>query len=177
MPAPAAVATAKAIAKSAKTVVVASKLPQSIYIQRSKPVEKMVPGRFGSEKETTFVHWGRRYVIRGTAVPSGSHPKGYVAPTIKQGVALTYDIDAEWFAAWMEEHQDDEWVQGGLLYADPVENNVLAWAREHADVKSGLEPIDPEVLDDPDPSKKDPRLPRPMNAGVSLSNEEPQRAA
>lgn len=178
---PPAVTAAKNMAKSAKTVTVGSKLPQSIYLQRSAPRTSKIPGRYGPEDETVYVPFGPRVVIRGTAVPVAVSPRdlkrmGYTMPRIEEGAALTRGVDAEWFALWMEEHAGDEWVQGGLIFAHAQEASVLDWAREHEGLRSGLEPIDPEDLDRKyDDPRRDPRLPRPMNSGVSLS-ETPEAA-
>ena len=147
------------IPKGAKYVTVASKLPMDIEIQLCRETTAAVTGQFGSVKETINVKTGRMYYIRGTAYPVGQPPKGFPkAPNmIDAGYALTSGIPADFWAEWLRQNQDTEMVRNGLIKAAATQHDVEAKAAEHADVQSGLQPLDPDG---------DPRNPKPMNAAI-----------
>ncbi len=163
----------------AKFVTVASKMPMHITLTLDAPVQKMVPGRFGSEKETSFVP-GEAHVIRGTAYPSGQVPKGFFRPPqlIEDehgGYAMTPNIPAAFWFEWLKQHKDTDMVRNGMIKAQVDLDSLAADAAEHAKIDSGLGPIVPG--EDEKGRPLDRRAPRPMNVSVSDVKQEPRVAA
>lgn len=99
------------------TVTVACKLPHGLHLD--------LKGR-------------ERVTVRGTAVPFGTaaHDIG--------GFALTPNVDADFFAAWLEAYKNLEVVKRRLIFAYPKTQDATAQALELRDERSGLEPLDPD---------------------------------
>jgi hypothetical protein len=124
----------------------------SIALQLSPLVEKEQMGSQGSRKVMEAQRTGPVVILRGTAYPRGTVPDGFPpAPMIVDGAAMNFGIDAEWMDHWLEEHKRDPLVINKLIFACEKEEDAKAIAREHKDVKSGLDPVNP---------KGDTRMPR-----------------
>lgn len=132
------------IPESAKTVTVACKLPHGLLIQ----CHKMVPHQeqiMGGGMRDTFraESVGDPIKINGCAVPHG-HALGDVGIVSAGGFALTSDVDADYFRQWMKEQEHSSFVKEGLIFALPEERAVIDMAKEHKNLKSGFERIDPD---------------------------------
>lgn len=159
--------------KSARTVVVASKLPMTIELQLCRPETKAVSGRFGTEKETVHVKHGKAWWIRGTSRPNGTLPKGYRLPDVVDGgAALTPNVDADFFEQWLEQNRDTEIVRNRMIFAHASRDHVEGMAADHAAELSGLDAINPEQ--DAKGQMLDPRVPRPIDANVGPVKTEPR---
>lgn len=159
--APLAAPTVKTPSK-AKFVTVASKLPMNIEIQLCKPHTAAITGQFGSTKETVLRKEGAVHIIRGNAYPNGQAPKGFPRrPDLIEdshgGYALTPNVPADFWAAWLEQNADTDMVRSGMIKAQPDLDSLAADAREHEDSDSGLGPLNPDG---------DRRNPRPINDAV-----------
>jgi len=99
------------------TVTVACKLPNGLFLE--------LEGR-------------ERVVLKGTAVPHG------FPPVDVGGYALTPNVDADFFVEWMAEYKNYAPVREGLIYAYAKPQDATARAMEMRDLKSGLEPLDPD---------------------------------
>lgn len=151
---------ARPAAKSAKTVVVGSRLPFTLELQLCKPMKTQVQGRFGPSEETIHVKHGSKVFIHGNTLPQGGIPKGYkTPPQIVGNAALTPGVDAEFFAEWMRQHKDTEFVQNGLVFAHAGVEGAEGIALDDRAVASGLDPINPDGDD---------RLPRPIDTSISV---------
>ena len=163
-PKPSAPITAPAVhtPSKAKFVTVASKLPMNIEIQLTKKTTAVQTGQFGSVKEDIFVKYGEIHVIRGTAYPNGTPPKGFPKrpDTIeddKGGYALTPKVPADFMAAWMEQNGETDMVKNGMIKMQADLDDLAADAADHASVDSGLGALNPEG---------DRRNPQPVNSAV-----------
>jgi hypothetical protein len=145
------------IPKGARFVTVASKLPMSIEIRLCKKIEKKVPGRYGSETEIVFEPHGKMYRIRGTAEPAGQAPKGYIRPIKSHGFAITRQIPADFFEAWLEQNATTDMVANQHIWAHSVEEDVAAFTKANEKERTFLEPLDPDDL------ANDPRVPKSQN--------------
>lgn len=81
-------------------------------------------------------------VINGWNSPSSMYIDGG-----RTKVGLTSNVPKEMWDAWRKEFVNHDWVKKGLIYANESASNVKAEAKEKSKVKTGLEPLDPAVLD------------------------------
>lgn len=78
-------------------------------------------------------------IIRGPAVKYGEIP----AFVISGGYALTPNVDADLYDAWMVANKSSDMVQNHCIFAHAKTSDASAQAKEMIDEKSGLEPLDP----------------------------------
>jgi len=122
------------------TVTVACKLPHGLELRLCKPEEFQVPVPGGGmRKEKRFVHFGPAVVIKGYVAPHGMSPE---APVVG-GYALTYGVDSDFFAEWLKQNADHDAVRNNLIFAHVKNDMVTGEAKEKAEIRNGLEPIDP----------------------------------
>ena len=125
------------------TVTVASKLPWPITIQREQRIETTEASPAGGRPVTKWIPTGPSFVARGVAHPFGHQPPGL----LNFGFALTPNIDADVWAAWVEKHKESDFITNRLVFAFAKEADVHNEIRKLESVRSGLEPIDPQRLD------------------------------
>lgn len=120
----------------------------------------------GPRKVKRFFKTGPVYVIRGTSYPSGVAPKKFwKAPRMLEGAAITENVvPADFWRAWMEQHQNDDMVKNGLIFAAENSDDIDAMADEHADIKCSLSPLD---MPERDGQPVDTRVPRSIHNGVA----------
>jgi hypothetical protein len=82
----------------------------------------------------------KRVTIRGFSIPYG-----LPAMSISNGFALTPGVDADFFERWMTVNKDLDLVQRRLIFAHVKSSDAAAQAKEMADEKSGLEPLNPDA--------------------------------
>lgn len=127
----------------ANTVTVACKLPNGLILRVFQMVEHTEPVMGGGNKKVKVARQeGKSVTIRGCAVPFGATPS---APIIG-GYALTSNVDADFFALWMKQNADSELVQNKLIFAHEKPDFAAGQANEQQEIRSGLEPIDPNRL-------------------------------
>lgn len=61
------------------------------------------------------------------------------------GHGITYDVDAEFFEAWLKAHADRDMVKGGFVFAHEKASSAKAEAADKESNKSGLEAIKPDA--------------------------------
>jgi hypothetical protein len=60
---------------------------------------------------------------------------------IRHGVGLTYGVDADFFAEWLKQNKDSDFVK--FVFAQsPKPGEIEAQAKDYRSLKTGLEPID-----------------------------------
>ncbi len=125
------------------TVTVGCKLPNGLYIQAFTMESHQEAVMGGGWKEINrAVAKGERIKLNGCARFAGKD-----APhEIRNGVGLTFGVDADLFAAWLEQNKDNEIVKNGLVFAQAKTGEINAQAKDHRTLKSGLEPLDPKNL-------------------------------
>lgn len=106
------------------TVTIACKLPNGLFMET---------------KDKNGVLIGKRQEIRGSAVKFGMPPI-----SIYGGYALTTDVDADLVDRWMAANQNSDLVQKKWIFAYAKSSDAAAQAKEMADEKCGLEPMNPD---------------------------------
>ena len=97
--------------------------------------------------------------IRGTAYPRGTPPEGYPErPEMVGGFALTRNVDKDFWDEWEKQNSRSPFVQNKMIFAYESNDAVVGQAKELAETLSGLEPLNP---------KKDSRMPKPTNTGIT----------
>ena len=131
--------TAKEELPESGTVTVACKLPHGIIIRdriESSVNENILGG--GTRKVKVFRPTGPLIRIKGPTVPSVfiRHVE------VVGGYAITEGVDAKIFKQFMKDNQDSPFVRNFLIYGDESRDKVLGWAKERAEIKSGVEALD-----------------------------------
>lgn len=92
----------------------------------------------GIEKRKRAAPFGEAVKINGPAKAYGKES----VHEIKQGAGLTFGVDADHFAAWMEANKDSDAVKKGFIFAAAKTGDAVAQAKERFAEKTGLEQID-----------------------------------
>lgn len=69
---------------------------------------------------------------------------GANASNIIGGHGITYNVDADFFNAWMAAHQDRDMVKNGFVFAHEDAKDTKAEAREKTGNETKLEAIKPD---------------------------------
>lgn len=72
---------------------------------------------------------------------------GANASNIIGGHGITYNVDADFFNAWLEAHQDRDMVKNGFIFAHEEAENTEAEAQEKTDNETKLEAINTDDKD------------------------------
>lgn len=126
----------------AKSVVVACKLPHGIKIRdyEEGSANELVMGG-GTRKVKVFRPVGPTYRIKGPNVPDALRPMVEVIG----GYAITQGMPADVFERWMKSNKDSLYVKNELIFGDESGDTVRGKARELANKKTGLEPLDTKM--------------------------------
>ncbi len=152
--------------RSGRTVTVACKLGIARF-ELQLCGKKMVTEQTqtGPREVPMYFKTGQVWVVRGTAYPEGTPPKGFIKrPDEVDGYALTPGIPADFWREWLEQNKNAEIVKNNLIFAFEDREDIAAMASDFTDVKCALSPLDMPVRDGDTP---DTRVPRPMNDGIS----------
>jgi len=140
---------AHAGATGTATVTVASKHPQDIELRVMEKYTQRVTYQSMTVDEEHWRSKGRHYVVKGNSKPTNGN---YRAP-IAGGYALTRGIPAEFWDEWCKQNEGSPLLKPDgfdgqpILHALERPREVAAWAKDHAFVRSNMEPMSPE--DDP----------------------------
>jgi hypothetical protein len=127
----------------AGTLTVACKLPCGYVMEvwgMEERQEEILGGGFRVVKRA--VSLGKRVKINGAARKIGQDSPH----EIRYGVGLTHGVDADFFAAWLDQHKDDDLVKNGIIFAAAKSIDVEAQAKDRSPQRSGLEAVDPNNL-------------------------------
>jgi hypothetical protein len=102
--------------ESSETVTVACRLPQGIHLDIVKHGE-----------------------LRKRVTLNGANSRWTVA-----GFGITEHVPKAFFEQWLADHQELPAVKNGLIFAHKQKASVEAQAEDKADLKSGLDPMDPK---------------------------------
>lgn len=119
------------------TISVACKVPNGLVLQVFTSTEAQEPVMGGGYKKIMQAHVAWRHKVNGPAVPEG---RGSPYP-IFYDYALTHGVDADHFAKWLEQNKDSDVVKHGFIKAHLKPSELEAHAKDHADVKTGLERV------------------------------------
>ena len=128
-----------------QTVTVACKLPNGLHMEIA---------RDGQPKVRFTLNGARR------RVDANNRELNVEAHDVAFTYGLTHGIPKDFWDAWIAENEHYGPVANGLIFAQAKEADSKAMARERKDLKSGLEPINPEK---PDPTGKVVPLDVPRN--------------
>lgn len=169
--------TAPTIDKSKKTagenqsvVFVASKITRGLYLDIFQPTEmtrRVVGG--GVEKFTQQMRLPERIRIKPAILAFGLIPNY----PIVDGFSITRDVPANHWRKFVEQNPNYEPLTSGTLRAFDTEADAIAYAKEHKELRTGLEPLsqdgDPRIqtsnnnnvgdveIDDETPRPKQPK--------------------
>jgi hypothetical protein len=119
-------------------VTVACKIPNGLILRLYEMVDTQEPVSGGGTRTVKVARQkGERIDIKGPAAPVGQLPKAQV----HAGYALTPGVDADFFAAWLQQNAGHPAVMNRLLFASEKLDTVSKVADEYKTVKSGLEPL------------------------------------
>lgn len=135
----------------AATVTVACKLPNGLFLDLMGEEEiEMMPSNSGPVKQVRRQLLKRQFV-RGVAAErrldrgddNGKPIEHGGLDIVQGGYGLTFDVDASFWDAWLAQNQNYPPVKNGLIFAT-TKDKAASRAREQEEIRSGLEPIDPE---------------------------------
>jgi hypothetical protein len=127
--------------RSGGTVTVCCKLPSGLILRVYDFVERHVPAGAGQYRLAKVpVPREEEYAVTGYAVPFGMpHDK-----TIAGGYALTPGIPEDFFDYWLAQNKGHPAVKQGLIFAHRQMESARDMAKERAELRSGLEPLNPD---------------------------------
>ena len=126
----------------AGTVTIGCKLPHGLMLQAYEmvSVRRLLMGGGGYEEVSEARPKGNAVRIRGVAHPVDRAPRHQIIG----GYALTHNVDADFWAAWLKANHDFDPVVKGLLFATEKPASAEAKAKEQRAIKSGFEPLNPD---------------------------------
>lgn len=152
----------------AGSVTVACKIPQGLVLQLQHPMSRRVPTGRGAEDDyaviEVMVFGGKRYHVFGPAMPAQVGPDYILPHAVEGGYALTRGIPADFWRQWLEQNKLADYVVNKMIFAMDAESSQSK-AREHGELKSGLEPLSQET--GANGVLKDRRVPKSINTNVS----------
>jgi hypothetical protein len=127
---------------SGNTVTVACKLPNGLKLQicQKKTEKEQTPN--GVRDIEVWRPTGEEIEVKGPRVAFGALP----SYPIIGGYALTQNVDKRFWEKWLEQNADSDLIKNHLLHAYPTPQAAQSFAKEHEEVRSGFEPIDPDNL-------------------------------
>ncbi len=141
---------------SVETVTVACKFPHGIILRTFEMVDKWDDGakRMGKESRQR----PGMFTIKGTGNPKkvGREHQAQIVG----GYAITQNVPANLWKAWLEDNKDSDLVKNQLIFAFEKLIDVEAKARDNAKSRSGLEPLNPDkIIKNGQRVPADPRIP------------------
>lgn len=149
-------------------VFVASKITRGLYLDIFQPVQmsrRVVGG--GVENYTQQMRLPDRIRIKPAVLGFGLMPNY----PIVDGFSITRDVPADHWRKFVEQNSNYEPLTSGILAAFDTEADAIAYAREHKELRTGLEPLAQDA---------DPRVQTSNNANigdVDIDDETPRPKA
>lgn len=137
------------VKETSRSVVVVCKMPRGLYLDLHQPVQqdqRIMGG--GVEKRTINMRMPERVRLKPAVLPFGAIPNY----PIVEGFSLTRDVDANFWRKYSEQNKGLQMITEGLLRGFDTEADAIAYCREYAALKHGIEPLDV------DGKKPDPRI-------------------
>jgi hypothetical protein len=127
---------------STATVTVACKHPSGLHLQLHHFFDHEVPVPGGGTKTEKLARpVGEPVRVAGPATPHGEAPKAIIVG----GYALTPGVPKEFWDKWCEQNKGAAVLKNHVLFAYEKEADTRADAKEHAKLRTGMEPIDPKA--------------------------------
>lgn len=145
--------------KAGATVTVACKVQNGVVLQLCQKAAYTEDTPAGPRERVRYDKVGKRITVRGPSYPMVAPPGFHGRPQVVGGYALTPGIDADFFEEWMRQNKLNPIVANHMIFAHGSRSDAVSEAREKAGLRSGFEPIDPDG--------NDPRMPKPLRAGLT----------
>lgn len=127
---------------SGDTVSVACKVPMGMILRVHKKVMMPQKTTDGLVRDVPEYHqFGKEYMVYGPSHPQNMGPHC----TIIGDYAITPGIPREHWELWSQQHRGDMMVINRMIFAYSS-NKIAGAAKEHAELKSGLERLDSSRL-------------------------------
>lgn len=134
----------------AATVVVGCRLPFGLVLQTYVLVAASEAVMGGPARDFQIARkTPHRFVLNGNRVRVGQER----TLEIVNGAGLTRGIPAEVWDKWLEDNKNEPIVKNKLVFAHSRETEVRAMAKDAKEIRTGLEPFNPDGTD--------PRKPKP----------------
>lgn len=120
-------------------ITVACKLPNGLILKlfEMRDTEELVMG--GGVRTVSKAFQMDRTPVELTGSRSASQSILHIG-----GYALTPNVDAQFFAEYLRQNYDSDIVQNRLIFAHESRDHIEGQAKDAAEVKSGLEPLNPD---------------------------------
>lgn len=123
-----------------ETVTVACKLPHGLILRVFDMEDVAEPVMGGGSRMTPRAHQrGQTVVLNGFANPVMAAPKTLTYG----GYGMTYNVDKEFYQLWLVQNDGADVIVNNLIFAFDSPDDAREQAHDMAEVKSGLEGIDP----------------------------------
>lgn len=164
------------IAKSAKTVVMACKLPGGLRMRLFKMYEEAEPVMGGGSRMVQRARQeGPSIVLNGCAIAVGGQmPKHQIVG----GYGLTTNVPADFAEEWMKQNSESALVKEGLVWVVNSRDAAEKKATDMEEVRSNLEPLDVTTsIKKGQEVHNDPRWPRTINPNVTTPQTADRKAS
>lgn len=128
---------ADAAPTTGQLVTVCCKLPHGLILELAE-LRKEAPLMGGGGEVDVYRPTGERVTITGSG---GKHDKSPNPGRVVAGYGLT-DISAEFWNKWAAQNKGFPPLAKGLLFAQATRDKAGSQAKEHAALKTGMEPLD-----------------------------------
>lgn len=127
-----------------ETVTIACKLPHGLRLRVFKMVEKPEFAIGGGSRVSMVAEEipGVGFTVYGNAHPQNAAPRCLIVGDY----ALTPNCPKDLWDLWLEQNRGSDVVANGLIFAHEKENSARSQAKDGAEIKSGLERLDPNKL-------------------------------
>ena len=154
---------------SGTTVSVACKMPNGVILRLYDFVDsfEQILGAGGGMRKTQIAR--RRpipdVVLKGFALPRNNGHEAFDA-NVQHGCGLTHNVDASFWEEWLTQNADSDLIKNGIVFSQTKVETIKSEAKERAEQKSGLEPLNPETKHIAGEERQvDPRWPRKIQRG------------
>ncbi len=126
-----------------EVISVACKLPHGIRLRLFKFREIDIPVLGGGLKTVR-----EAYPLEGEVVLHGFMKNKSAQPhcLVVGNFAITDNVPRDFFIEWMEQNKDHHLVKNGFIFATRRTHDTMKESENRAEMKSGLEQLDPESL-------------------------------
>lgn len=133
----------KTVKPSSGTVTVACKLPNG-FVMRLAAESTINDPLFGggSRSVKQFHPTEHAHTLAGPSHPQNAAPKALIV----NGYALTPNIPADFWEAWLQQYHEHPAVKNKMIFAYANEADVREEAKDNEKLRSGLERLDPKNL-------------------------------
>jgi hypothetical protein len=156
-----------------RSVTVYLKHPAGITAQLHRETVVDVPIRGGGiDKVREFRREGGTFTFNGSASHFGVQRKDAAGEFVMVigGYAVTRNVPKDFWDKWIAQNSALDIVVNKLIYAHEKDVEGAAWAKDHASLKHGMEPLVPTLTDGGGKViQTDPRAPRSPARDVAVA--------